>query len=411
MNNISTLNVKLHKEIIGVITLLDGDRSIFAFSQDYIDNQNRNTLSLSFKDEFGGLLDDQPSTGVTLRPFFSNLLPEGELRRYVAERAGVKQVRELYLLWALGQDLPGAITIEPIDGEAWPKASSDETIEEREKRKNQALKFSLAGVQLKFSGLRNEGKNGGLTIPINGVGGSWIAKLPAANFEAVPENEFSFMHIAKQIGINVPEIDLINLSDIQNLPKGLGLLRGEKAFVIKRFDRAEHEKIHIEDFAQVFGVYPDKKYEKASYRNIATVLGIETSQQDVSEFIRRLVFSALIGNDDMHLKNWSLIYYDKKNASLSPAYDLLSTVCFLSSEMAALKYARTKKMAELNLDELSYLADKAMLPKKMVLDSAKETVSNFMQVWAKEKTNLFLPKESIKKVDAHIKTLALLNEV
>ena len=410
MNDISILNVKLHEETIGTITLLDGDRSIFAFMQDYIENQNRNTLSLSFKDEFGQLRDDQPSTSAVLRPFFSNLLPEGELRRYLAEQAGVKQVRELYLLWALGRDLPGAITVEPYDGEAWPKANSDETIEETQSRKQKALKFSLAGVQLKFSALKNEGKNSGLTIPVSGAGGSWIAKLPAANFEAVPENEFSFMNIAKQIGINVPEIDLINLSDIQNLPKDMGLLRGNKAFIIKRFDRSEHGKIHIEDFAQVFDVYPRKKYEKASYRNIATVLGIETSQQDVSEFIRRLVFSTLIGNADMHLKNWSLIYYDKKNAALSPAYDLLSTICFTQDSTAALKYVRTKKMAELNLNELSYLADKAMLPEKLVLDCAKKTVSDFMEVWAKEKTNLFLSKENIETVDAHIKTLAILND-
>jgi hypothetical protein len=68
-------------------------------------------------------------------------------------------------------------------------------------------------------------------------------------------------------------------------------------------------------------------------------------------------------------------------------------------------------MAELNLDELSYLADKAMLPKKLVLDCAKKTVCDFMGVWAKEKNNLFLSKSDVEKVDAHIKTLAILNDV
>ena len=54
-------------------------------------------------------------------PFFSNLLPEEHLRTYLAERAGVKPMREFFLLWALGMDLPGAITIRSADGEAWPQ--------------------------------------------------------------------------------------------------------------------------------------------------------------------------------------------------------------------------------------------------------------------------------------------------
>ena len=411
MNNVSVLNVKLHEEIIGTITILPNDRSIFAFSEQYIENQQRNILSLSFKDEFGELITNQPATGPNLLPFFSNLLPEGALRDYLAERAGIKQVRELALLQILGQDLPGAITIEPFESGACSGAIKDEGKDEGEQRKENPLKFSLAGVQLKFSAYKNKGKNGGLTIPINGVGGSWIAKLPSCKFDNVPENEFSFMHIAKTIGIDVPEIDLISLDKIDNLPQVLGNLRGDKAFIIQRFDRSKNGAIHIEDFAQIFAIYPSQKYQKASYRNIANVLGIETEQKDIAEFIRRLVFSTLIGNNDMHLKNWSLIYYDKKNASLSPAYDLLSTIAYFPDETMALKYARTNKMAELNLEELSYLADKAKLPEKLVLDSAKQTVCNFIEVWAKEKNNLFLSKTIIKKIDEHIKTLAIIKEI
>ena len=82
----------------------------------------------------------------------------------------------------------------------------------------------------------------------------------------------------------------------------------------------------MEDFAQVFGVFPDHKYEKRSYRSIAEVLAIETTGADVAEYFRRLVFSTLIGNADMHLKNWSLIYSDQRTPMLAPAYDLLSTI-------------------------------------------------------------------------------------
>ncbi len=410
MSDISVLNVRLHGSAIGTITLLPGDRSIFAFNSEYIDDQNRPTLSLSFKDEFGNLLTDQPSTGPNLLPFFSNLLPEGALRRYLAKQASVKQVRELYLLWALGHDLPGAVTIAPHDGDEWPEARDDETPERVRERREKAFRFSLAGMQLKFSALMNDNKNGGLAIPAKGVGGSWIVKLPADRFDGVPESEFSFMTIARQIGIDVPEIGLVDIKEVEGLPDGLGELRGNKAFFIRRFDRSEEGAIHIEDFAQVFRRYPEQKYDKASYRNIATVLGVETSQTDIAEFIRRLVFCTLIGNDDMHLKNWSLIYYDRHNASLAPGYDLLSTITYLPSEKAALKYARTKVMAEVDLSEFAYLADKAKLPEKLVLDTAKQTVSDFLETWGCEKRNLELAKKDIEAVDEHLAKLAIVKE-
>lgn len=404
MSKLSGLIVQLHNKPIGTITLLPGDRSIFAFHESYINDRQRDTLSLSVKDTYGQLITRFGSSGPALLPFFSNLLPEGTLRRYLANRAGVNPVREYFLLKELGEDLPGALTIitaEERDIPGWQES------DDRREEDNKALRFSLAGIQLKFSALLDEDKQGGLVVPAQGAGGSWIVKLPALQHDGLPENEFSMMRIASQIGINVPEIKLEKISDIQGLPEGLGRLNGENAFVIRRFDRSEHGAIHTEDFAQVFGQYPDKKYEKASYRSIASVLGVETNQEDVSEFIRRLVFSTLIGNADMHLKNWSLIYLDKKNARLAPAYDLLSTIAYIPDETAALKYARTKKMAELNMEELAYLANKAKLPEKLVLDTAQQTVSDFMEVWAKEKTNLALTSEMITVVETHLRKLAL----
>ncbi|MEH2483475.1 HipA-like protein [Nitrobacteraceae bacterium AZCC 2146] len=67
---------------------------------------DRSLLSLSFKDQFGGLITDFKPVGQVVPPFFSNLLPE-----YLAERAGVKEQREFFLLWMLGRDLPGAIAL------------------------------------------------------------------------------------------------------------------------------------------------------------------------------------------------------------------------------------------------------------------------------------------------------------
>jgi len=120
MPNVSVLDVHLYGKPIATLTLVQGDRTLFAFNQSYIDNPNRPTLSLSFKDQFGNLLTAFRPYRQVLPPFFSNLLPEGPLRRYLAERAGVKEKREFFLLWMLDQDLPGALSVHPAEGEALP---------------------------------------------------------------------------------------------------------------------------------------------------------------------------------------------------------------------------------------------------------------------------------------------------
>jgi serine/threonine-protein kinase HipA len=406
MADVSVLDVLLYGDRIGTLTFLQGERTLFAFSDAYIKNAGRPTLSLSFKDQLGGLITDIPPTRVRVPPFFANMLPEGEMRDYLAKRAGVNPKREFFLLWVLGRDLPGAITINPADGEAWPPDNGDKAEDraQTEERRKNALRFSLAGVQLKFSAVKNA--TGGLTIPAEGVGGSWIVKLPSTKYNGVPENEYAMMSLARAIGIDIPEIQLIESGGIDRLPDGVDSLKGS-ALAVKRFDRTPEGPIHIEDFAQVFGIYPDDKYEKASYRNIAEVIAAETGNTGTAEFIRRLVFNALIGNADMHLKNWSLIYPDRRQAALAPGYDFVSTIHYIPDENAALTFGRTKKFSEFTKDELAYMAGKARLPEKLVLDTAMETVDRFHDAWRTEKNNLPLTKDMIGTVEKQIQIVPL----
>ena len=406
MTEVSVLDVRLHDRPIGTLTHVQGDRTLFAFNADYVADRDRPTLSLAFRDSFGELVTDFRPVQRVVPPFFSNLLPEGPLRRYLARKAGVNEGREFFLLWMLGQDLPGAVTVHPMDGEALPP-SLDEAQPHADLAN--ALRFSLAGVQLKFSALQNGDKYGGLTIPTEGVGGSWIVKLPSQQFEGVPENEFSMMTLARLMGMDVPDLDLVDLDKIAGLPEGVGELRGQ-AMAIRRFDRNPAGRVHMEDFAQVFDVYPDDKYDKATYRYIAKVLGIEVGDAAVAEFIRRLVFSTLIGNADMHLKNWSLIYPDGINPQLSPAYDLLTTIPYLKDDRAALKYSRTKVMAELSMDELRHLAARAGLSERLVLQTARETVNRFKDLWNAEKANLPLSTQVTAAIDAFAPSVTFYGE-
>ncbi|WP_348656354.1 type II toxin-antitoxin system HipA family toxin [uncultured Sulfitobacter sp.] len=407
MPDVSILNVLLYGRKIGTLTYLGGEKTVFAFTEDYINDPDRPTLGLSFKDVHGDLITDHRSYKIKLMPFFSNLLPEGHLRKYLAEKADIHPEREFFLIWVLGRDLPGAVTIEPADGEAWPPVDDLDPIEQAKVHED-ILRFSLAGVQLKFSAISDA--TGGLTIPASGTGGDWIVKLPSQEYGGVPENEFSMMTLARMVGINVPAIDLVDVSSIGNLPAGIDKL-GTHAFIIQRFDRADDNvSIHIEDFAQVYGVFAEDKYKKASSANIASVIAAETDGQDTEEFIRRLTFNTLIGNGDMHLKNWSLIYPDGRNARLSPAYDFVSTIPYIPGDSAALNYSRTKDFTEFTWDELEHLSAKAALPTKLVLATARETVDLFMEKWTTEKHHLPMRKDVTETIDAHLEALPIISE-
>jgi len=396
------LSVCLYGKQIGTLTLLPGDATLFAFDERYVEDGERPVLSLSYKDAYGGLITESRPVRTSLPPFFSNLLPEGALRHYLAGLAGVKEKREFYLLAALGQDLPGAVTVDPVGGIDWPFAlpAKGDAKQKDEKNQDQFLRFSLAGVQLKFSGIMET--HGGMTIPAQGSGGDWIVKLPSASYTGVPENEYSMMELARAIGIDVPEVKLIPVSSVANLPEGIDKIEAQ-AFAIRRFDRAETgERIHMEDFAQVFGVRPDDKYERASYRSIAEVIWTEIGAESIEEFVRRLVFNALIGNADMHLKNWSLVYPDQHQAVLAPAYDFVSTIAYLPDDSMALSLAgRSKRFADLSKQAFKRFAAKARLPEKLVIDTVSKTKEKFEEVWQKEKEHLPLSKNVIEVIEKH----------
>ena len=414
MREFAVLDVRLYGRPIGTLTRLPGDQVLFAFNEGYIADRHRPTLSLSFKDIRGGLITDARPTQTRLPPFFANLLPEpGPMRDLLAARANVKPEREFFLIAVLGRDLSGALEIQPASG-VMPRDDAAVVVEQStaDARPPEPLRFSLAGVQLKFSAVRSAA--GGLTIPANGVGGSWIVKLPSSRYPEVPENEFAMMELARRVGIAVPETSLIPVSRISGLPAEVTLL-GERAFVIRRFDRPSvGGAIQIEDFAQVFGVYPEEKYgrpgQRASYRNIVEVLWAETGEAGVAEFVRRLVFNVLIGNADMHLKNWSLIYPYRRTPELSPAYDFVSTVASIPDDKLALTFVDSREFASVTVEQFERFAMKARLPAKLTLDTVRETVARFAGVWNKSGSRE-IPERVRQAIREHLTKVPLWSEM
>lgn len=399
---ISALQVSLEDISIGTLSMLQSGSVFFAFDEKYLNDAKRLVLSQSFFRENGEIIPESKATRVQLPAFFSNLLPEGHMREYLAGRGGIKPTNEFKLIELLGEDLPGAVTIATLDGNHIHHPHDD-----AQPSSEKPFHFSLAGIQLKFSAIAEE--NGGLTIPVSGVGGNWIIKLPAQNYANVPENEFAIMHLAGSIGIPVPETKLVKLDDISGLPE-MGILTGNQALAVKRFDRAEGgRRIHIEDFAQVYNVYPHHKYENAHYGNIARMVWTLTGEEGLTDFIRRLTFTILTGNGDMHLKNWSFIYEDGRTPKLSPAYDMVSTIPYIPKDGLALNLGDSKEMKSITLEHFKKMAYKANLPEQLVLQTVRHTIDATQTAWEANYRNYNLPTEILERIQPYMRDVALRN--
>ncbi len=401
---LNALGVRLHGRRIGVMNRLAGDRQIFAFEQDYIDDPQRATLSLSFKGRTGGLVTAFRPVPRRVPPFFSNLLPEGHLREYLAKLADVNPEREFFLLAVLGADLPGALVIEPLEGDIKDDDSRHHDDHDDDHPREAVLRFSLAGVQLKFSAVMEA--SGGLTIPAGGMGGSWIVKLPSARFAAVPENEFAMLELARRTGIVVPDNRLVTMAEIKGLPEE-ARAPGTKALAVQRFDRmAGGVRLHMEDFSQVFGQYPNNKYRYHSYANIASVLWAEAGEDAVAEFVRRVVFSVVIGNANMHLKNWSLLYPDQRKPVLSPGYDFVATLPYIPNDTLALSFGGSRSLSEITQNQMRRFADTARIPASPLWKIAVETAERAATAWKGLEQADLLPKDLRASIDKQILRVA-----
>lgn len=206
------------------------------------------------------------------------------------------------------------------------------------------------------------------------------------------------LSLAKKIGIEVPDIKLVSATTIDNLPE-IGKMSTDKIFAIKRFDRVSNSRIHIEDFAQIYNVYPQDKYKKVSYNNIIAMLSVVMGEAGAYEFIKRLVFNILIGNSDMHLKNNSLIYPDTRTPQLAPAYDYVATHVFLEDNKMGLSLLGEKNIDKFNMELFKKVAEKTKLSLTLVSDVIKETIERTINAWHELKSDLPLTKNMAETIE------------
>ena len=179
-------------------------------------------------------------------------------------------------------------------------------------------KMSIQGVQPKLSARLNV-KDGSFEIVDRN--GEYILKPQNNFYPELPENESLTMKLAELIEIEVPLSGMIYSSD------------RKLTYFIKRFDRyGRNKKLSVEDFAQLAGKSRDTKYDYSMEKIIDLIDTYCTFPAiEKVKLFRLTIFNFLIGNEDMHLKNFSLITRDNK-IGLSPAYDLLNTTIVLPNE-------------------------------------------------------------------------------
>jgi serine/threonine-protein kinase HipA len=208
--------------------------------------------------------------------------------------------------------------------------------------------------------------------------------------------------IAAAIGIETPNRRLLDPSEIQGLPDDVGQLKG-KALAVRRYDRPDDgTRVHQEDFAQIFGQYPEKKYQNRNFSNVAAVIADQMGFDAGLEFVRRQVFNMIIGNGDMHLKNWSLVYPDGRTPKLAPAYDYVSTIPYIKNDKLALNFGRSKDFFPVDRDRSKRFADKARLPAEAVWSVIEETAALTWDEWKRSPAAELIPAEVFGKIEEHI---------
>ena len=198
---------------------------------------------------------------------------------------------------------------------------------------------SLTGVQPKLS-LNLSKHEGGNRLTIVGLRGNYIFKPQTDDYPQLPENEDLTMHLAEVAKISVVPHSLIRLAD------------GRLGYITKRIDRAKNgEKIDMEDMCQLT-LHPTEYKYKGSHEQIAkTIMQYsDTPKLDLTNYMQLLLFCFVTGNNDMHLKNFSL-YRPRAHYQLAPAYDLLNVAIVNPKDKEELALTLSGKKSKLRLSD------------------------------------------------------------
>ncbi|MFU8878579.1 MAG: type II toxin-antitoxin system HipA family toxin [Wenzhouxiangellaceae bacterium] len=267
--------------------------------------------------------------------WFANLLPEGSARERIVRNLGIAD-DDFALLRAIGGDCAGALNVLPIDqspnehGDA--DALDDRALQRMLQQRGQGIlpattahggarpRLSLAGAQAKCPVLI---RNGDYFLPGGAAASSHILKFELPEWRHVPVYEIFLNHIARDIGLPVPESHMEQR-------------HGHRYLVIRRYDREADtrgwRRLHQEDFCQIAGLRATRKYQAEGGPGLADCANwirelSEKPAEDLLNLLRWQIFNWLAGNSDGHAKNLALTQVQRNTNRwrLAPFYDLVCT--------------------------------------------------------------------------------------
>jgi serine/threonine-protein kinase HipA len=252
--------------------------------------------------------------------------------------------------------------------------------QQRQEAISRAGKMSIQGLQLKLSAVLriSEGQ-----FEVVDRGGQYILKPQSAEFPELPENEDLTMRLAATVGIEVPVHGLVRSVD------------RSLTYFIKRFDRDGRSRIPQEDFAQLSGASRDTKYD-SSMEKVAGLIDRFCPSPAIErvKLLERTLFSFLVGNEDMHLKNFSLVTRDGK-VELAPAYDFLNTTIALKNAKEELALPLNGKKSRLTRrDVLEYFGRERLQINDAVLNDMVSRFAKALPIWRELLGRSFLSEEA-----------------
>lgn len=214
---------------------------------------------------------------------------------------------------------------------------------------------AVTGVQPKLSLNLISDINKQSRFTIVDLEGNYILKPASKEYIDLPENEDLTMHLAELVKIKTATHTLIRLNS------------GELAYLTKRFDRKNQDKIAVEDFCQLTENLTEHKY-RGSIEKIGKLIYQLTKNSgfEAQKLFEIVLFNYLTANADMHLKNYSLIENDFNEYELSPAYDLLNTLLLIPDDKEESALTINGKKNRLKIEDFNQLAKTLKIPNKSV---------------------------------------------
>lgn len=237
-------------------------------------------------------------------------------------------------------------------------------------------KMSIQGVQPKLSAILSIRKT---QFEIVDMQGKYIIKPQSDFFQSVPEIEDLTMKMAKVAGIETPIHGMVYSKD------------GSLNYFIKRFDRVGNRKVAVEDFSQLAGLSRATKYQYSIEKVVGLIDQYCTFPTiEKVKFFRLILFCFLTGNEDMHLKNFSLITR-KKRIELSPAYDLLNSTLAMGGATEEMALTLAGKKSRFKRKELiDYLGKERLELPLDIIEKVEVELQNAFPIWKKLITDSFL---------------------